>query len=115
MHFAVAPVGSVLPVGFAAGAAGLLAAGVVLGADGAAAAGAAEPVAAADSEDLLALDEALTRFAEVDPTAARLVQLRYFTGLSMPAAAEVLGISPRTAARLWAYARAWLLQEIAPA
>jgi RNA polymerase sigma factor (TIGR02999 family) len=74
-----------------------------------------EPVAPAPRDDLIALDEALTRFAAVDRTAAELVQLRYFAGLSIPAAAEVLGISPRTADRLWAYARAWLRQEIDPA
>src|SRR5713101_5257266 len=57
-------------------------------------------------EDLLAVDEALTRFAAVQPQAAQLVQLRYFAGLSIPEAARVLGVSPRTADRLWAYARA---------
>ena len=64
-------------------------------------------------EDLIALDEALTKFAAVQPQAAQLVQLRYFAGLSIPEAAHTLGISPRTADRLWAYARAWLHQEIA--
>jgi RNA polymerase sigma factor (TIGR02999 family) len=59
-------------------------------------------------EDLLALDEALTSLAKTEPTTATLVQLRYFGGLSIPEAAEVLGISPRTADRHWAYARAWL-------
>jgi RNA polymerase sigma factor (TIGR02999 family) len=63
-------------------------------------------------EDLLALDEALTRLADVNPQAAQLVQLRYFAGLPIPEAAQTLGISPRTADRLWAYARAWLHQEI---
>jgi RNA polymerase sigma factor (TIGR02999 family) len=63
-------------------------------------------------EDLLALDEALTRLAAVNPQAAQLVQLRYFAGLPIPEAAQTLGISPRTADRLWAYARAWLHQEI---
>jgi RNA polymerase sigma factor (TIGR02999 family) len=63
-------------------------------------------------EDLIALDEALTRFATVQPQAAQLVQLRYFAGLSIPEAASTLGVSPRTADRLWAYARAWLHQEI---
>jgi RNA polymerase sigma factor (TIGR02999 family) len=63
-------------------------------------------------EDLLALDEALTEFASVDPQAARLVQLRYFAGLSIPEAAKALGVSPRTADRLWAFARVWLLREI---
>jgi len=63
-------------------------------------------------EDLVALDEALTRLAVVDETAAKLVHLRFFAGLSIPDAAEAIGISPRTADRLWAYARAWLHQEI---
>jgi RNA polymerase sigma factor (TIGR02999 family) len=63
-------------------------------------------------EDLLALDEALTRLAVTDGTAAELVQLRYFAGLSLPETAQTLGISPRTADRLWAYARAWLHREL---
>jgi RNA polymerase sigma factor (TIGR02999 family) len=63
-------------------------------------------------EDLLALDEALNKLAANDRMAADLVQLRYFAGLALPEAAQVLGISPRTAGRLWAYARAWLRREI---
>jgi RNA polymerase sigma factor (TIGR02999 family) len=63
-------------------------------------------------EDLLALDEALTELAETDAAAADLVQLRYFGGLSIPEAARVLRISPRSADRLWAYARAWLHQKM---
>jgi RNA polymerase sigma factor (TIGR02999 family) len=63
-------------------------------------------------EDRLALDEALTGLAATDPLSAELVQLRYFGGLSIPDAARVLGISPRTADRRWAYARAWLRREI---
>ena len=63
-------------------------------------------------EDLLALDEALDRLAVADPEAARLVNLRYFAGLTLGEAAEVLGISPRTADRLWAYSRAWLHQAL---
>src|SRR5436190_981436 len=59
-------------------------------------------------EDLIALDEALARLAEVDPVAVRLVDLRYFAGLSIPEAAAALEISPRSADRLWAFARAWL-------
>ena len=74
---------------------------------------AAEQVAAPEiREDLLALDEALTRLASVDPQAAQLVQLRYFAGLPIPEAARTLGVSPRTADRLWAFARAWLLREV---
>ena len=63
-------------------------------------------------EDLIALDEALNRLKEVDPQGVELVHLRYFVGLSIPDAAEMLGISPRTADRLWAFARAWLHREI---
>jgi RNA polymerase sigma factor (TIGR02999 family) len=64
------------------------------------------------SEDLLALDEALSRLATADPQAAELVKLRYFGGLTMKQAAEVLGVSPRTADSWWAYARSWLLAEL---
>ena len=63
-------------------------------------------------EDLLALDEALSKLTSVDPQAAQLVQLRYFAGLSIAEAAKALGVSPRTADRLWAFARVWLLREI---
>jgi RNA polymerase sigma factor (TIGR02999 family) len=59
-------------------------------------------------DDLLAVDEALDRLAAVDPVAAQLVKLRYFVGLSIPQAAEALGMGARSADRLWAYARAWL-------
>jgi RNA polymerase sigma factor (TIGR02999 family) len=62
--------------------------------------------------DVLALDEALTKLATQDKVKADLVQLRYFAGLTSDQAAEVLGISPATADRYWAYARAWLHQEI---
>jgi RNA polymerase sigma factor (TIGR02999 family) len=65
-----------------------------------------------DDTNLIALDEALAEFAKVDREAAELVQLRYFAGLSIPQAAEMLGISPRTADRTWAYARAWLYRHI---
>ena len=64
-------------------------------------------------KDLLALDEALKELAQLDPPAADLVQLRFFAGLSQQQAAEVLGLSPRTADRTWAHARAWLYQQIA--
>jgi RNA polymerase sigma factor (TIGR02999 family) len=63
-------------------------------------------------DELLAVDEALHKLADVDAQAAQLVTLRYFSGLTLREAAEVLDISPRTADRLWAYARAWLRQEI---
>jgi RNA polymerase sigma factor (TIGR02999 family) len=63
-------------------------------------------------DDLLALDEALTRLAAVEPQAAELVHLRYFTGQTMSAAADLLGLSLRSTHRLWAYAKAWLLQEL---
>ena len=66
-------------------------------------------------ENLIALDAALDRLKAVDPQAVELVHLRYFVGLSIPAAAELLSISPRTADRLWAFARAWLHQEISGA
>jgi RNA polymerase sigma factor (TIGR02999 family) len=62
--------------------------------------------------DLLALDEALTRLAAAEPQAAELVHLRYFAGQTMDEAAELLGLSLRGAHRLWAYAKAWLLQEL---
>ena len=63
-------------------------------------------------DDLLALDEALQKLAAADPAKARLVELRYFAGLTGEQAAEVLGISPTTADRHWAYARAWLQAEV---
>jgi RNA polymerase sigma factor (TIGR02999 family) len=63
-------------------------------------------------EDLLSLDEALSKLAAEDRQAAELVQLRYFGGLTLPEAARALDVSPRAAGRLWAYARAWLRQEM---
>ena len=63
-------------------------------------------------ERLLAMDEALGRFAAIEPAKAELVKLHAFGGLGLAAAAEVLGISPTTADRWWAYARAWLRTEI---
>jgi RNA polymerase sigma factor (TIGR02999 family) len=62
--------------------------------------------------DLLPLDEALTTLAERDAQAAQLVQLHCFAGLSIQQAAEVLGLSPRTAYRDWAFARAWLYRAL---
>lgn len=63
-------------------------------------------------DDLVALDAALTQLAADDPQAARLVELRHFAGLTIPESAQVLGISARTADRLWAFARAWLHREL---
>jgi RNA polymerase sigma factor (TIGR02999 family) len=63
-------------------------------------------------QNLLALDEALNKLTDQDPLKARLVELRYFAGLTSEQAAEVLGISPSTADRHWAYARAWLRAEV---
>ena len=62
--------------------------------------------------DVVALDEALARLAEFDPEQERLVELRYFAGLSLEEAAEVLGVSRATAAREWAIAKAWLHREL---
>jgi RNA polymerase sigma factor (TIGR02999 family) len=64
------------------------------------------------SLDVLAVNDALERFEQVDPLKASLVKLRYFTGLTIPQAADALGISPTTADRYWAYARAWLHAEL---
>jgi RNA polymerase sigma factor (TIGR02999 family) len=66
----------------------------------------------APADELLALDEALTALAEVDPVAAKLVVLRYFSGLTMPVAAEALGLSLRSAERNWNYARSWLHRKL---
>ena len=68
--------------------------------------------APAPSEDLLALDEALTKLEAEDPVKAQLVKLRYFAGLTEEEAASVLGISRATAQRHWRYAKAWLLSEL---
>jgi RNA polymerase sigma factor (TIGR02999 family) len=71
------------------------------------------PIAAPEpAEDLVALDEALDKFAAVDPMKAELVKLRYFAGLTIEQAAEALGISPATAKRYWTYSKAWLFQQI---
>jgi RNA polymerase sigma factor (TIGR02999 family) len=67
---------------------------------------------AADDETLLRVDEALTKFAAEDPVKAQLVKLRYFVGLSIPEAAAEMGMSESTAKRAWAYARAWLYDEL---
>lgn len=62
--------------------------------------------------DILALNEALTKLSTVDASAAEIVKLRYFAGLALAEIAELLEMSPRTVDRRWAYARAWLHQEI---
>lgn len=64
------------------------------------------------SEDLLALDEALGRLAEVDPRQATIVELRFFAGLSVAEVAEVLGVSKRTVESEWTMVRAWLRREL---
>jgi RNA polymerase sigma factor (TIGR02999 family) len=66
----------------------------------------------APDEDLLAVHDALDGLAQTDAEAADLVKLHYFLGLSMDEAAELLGISPRTAYRTWSFARAWLHQQL---
>src|SRR5262249_44599969 len=75
----------------------------------------AQLVAAEPVEDILGLDEALDRLAARDREAAELVKLRYFAGLTSAQAAEALGVSSRTAERLWAYARAFLFKELTSA
>ena len=60
------------------------------------------------ADDILALDDALTRLTETDPEAARVVQLHFFAGLPIEVVAQTLGVSRATAYRQWAYARAWL-------
>jgi RNA polymerase sigma factor (TIGR02999 family) len=73
----------------------------------------AEAMAAAAPDDLLALDEALEQLSHHDPVAGKLVQLRYFAGLSIEQTAEVLGLSTATAYRHWTFARAWLHAQLA--
>jgi RNA polymerase sigma factor (TIGR02999 family) len=73
-----------------------------------------EAVGAHTSEDLdlVALDDALKALAEIDPRQSRIVELRYFAGLSIEDTAEVLQISPATVKRDWTVARAWLKREL---
>jgi RNA polymerase sigma factor (TIGR02999 family) len=70
-------------------------------------------LAPAPQDSLLDLDEALTRLEAIDPLAASLVKLRYFSGLTMAQTAAALGISSRNAERNWTYARTWLHRELA--
>jgi RNA polymerase sigma factor (TIGR02999 family) len=65
-----------------------------------------------DDDLLLLLNDALEEFREKDPTAAELIKLRFFVGLGNQQAAELLGVSERTAKRSWAYARAWLYHRM---
>jgi RNA polymerase sigma-70 factor (ECF subfamily) len=69
-------------------------------------------VATPDDVDVLALDEALARLAAIDPRKAKLVELRYFAGMSIPEAATALGVSLATVGREWAVARMWLRREL---
>ena len=73
-----------------------------------------DAIAVPPSIDLIALDDALGKLAQKNPTMARLVELRFFTGLTVEDAGKMLGISRATADRRWAYARAWLYKEIGP-
>ena len=72
------------------------------------------PAVGNPDDDLVALNEALEKFEKVDPAKAQVVKLRYFAGLTVPQAAEVLGISASTVDNYWAYARAWLRIELSP-
>lgn len=72
----------------------------------------ADLAAEIDPEQTLALDEAICRLSSLDAQAAQIVQLRFFAGLSVDETAEVLGISPRTVKRDWAFARAWLYEAM---
>jgi len=73
---------------------------------------AVETAAGTDSDDLVALDEALTKLNDMDPVKATLVKLRFFAGLNIDQAAEALGISHATAIRHWSFARAWLFHQV---
>jgi RNA polymerase sigma factor (TIGR02999 family) len=65
--------------------------------------------------DLIELSDAIERLTLVDSQAAQVVKLRYFAGLTIPETAEILGVSPRTVDSCWAYAKAWLLNELSSA
>ena len=67
---------------------------------------------AAAPEEILAVDEALTKLSQEDPDLAKIVNLRYFAGMTVPETAAALGVSPSTIDRQWACARAWLFREI---
>jgi RNA polymerase sigma factor (TIGR02999 family) len=72
----------------------------------------AKVAAPTDDEQVLLLDEALARLAAARPQAAELVKLRFFAGLTLEEIAPLLSLSPRTARRLWAFARAWLRRDM---
>ena len=65
-----------------------------------------------DNDTLLAINDALDKLATIDPVGAKLIELRFFAGLSNVEAAKALGLAERTAKRTWAYARAWLHEEL---
>ena len=69
---------------------------------------------AENSEEILALDEALCRLEQQEPEVGKIVRLRFFAGLSVDQTAESLGVSPRTVDRRWKFARAWLFRELHP-
>ena len=71
-----------------------------------------EIAAPAKDQELLDMNEALEKFAALDPQKAELVKLRYFVGLTLEESAQILGISAPTAKRWWSYARAWLFKEV---
>ena len=75
----------------------------------------AESLLLAPSEELLAVDEALTRLTAHDPAKAEVVKLRFFAGLTMPEIAHALDLSLATAERYWTYARLWLYAELTDA
>jgi RNA polymerase sigma factor (TIGR02999 family) len=68
--------------------------------------------APAEPDEILAIDRALSKLTTINSRAAQLVHLRYFAGLTIDQAAETIGVSPRKADQIWAYARAWLLGEM---
>jgi RNA polymerase sigma factor (TIGR02999 family) len=72
----------------------------------------ADAAAPAEDEQVLLLDDALTRLAAARPQAAELVKLRFFAGLTLEEIAPVLALSPRSTRRLWVFARAWLRRDI---
>ena len=72
----------------------------------------AGPAAGPDAVDLVALDAALSQLAELDPQQVRIVELRYFGGLSVDETADALGVSPATVKRHWTIAKAWLLRQL---